>query len=66
MREVDMERLQAYGKLLALPIDDPLIGTIGHHVTQQGKDDRFKIEHMKSQFVRYLMRRELELKGDIE
>jgi hypothetical protein len=46
MIEVDMERLRAYEKLLAIPID--------------------KIENIKSQFVGYLMRRELEMKGELE
>ena len=66
MREVDMERLRAYEKLLAIPIDKPLIGNLGSRLTQQGKEDRFKIENMKSQFVGYLMRRELEMKGELE
>ena len=64
-RWIDVDRLEAYEKLLSLPVDAPLQGKLTHHVTQRGKTDALLLVEQKNKFVRHLMYRQLELKGDL-
>ena len=62
-RWIDVDRLEAYKELLAMPCEKILQGKLRHHITQQRKPDALYLVEHKNKFVRHLMYRELALKG---
>jgi hypothetical protein len=62
---IDLDRLDAYRRLLALPIDPTIKDQIGHRVTQPGQPLPTLIADLKNKFVRHLMVRQLERDGDL-
>ena len=66
MTLIDLDRLTAYRRLLALPVDPTIKDLIGHHRTQYGHPLPTLIHDLKHKFVRHLMARQLERDGDLE
>ena len=58
---INSDRLDAYRRLLAQPLDS----RIGHTITQPGKPLADHLPDLKAHFVRYLMERQLEREGDL-
>ena len=65
MTLINLDRLDAYRRLLALPPDPAIKDLIGHHRTQEGKPMPTLIHDLKEKFVRHLMSRQLEREGDL-
>jgi hypothetical protein len=62
---IDIDRLNAYKKLLAMK-DDPEIEKLrGHKITAPVKKKKNNIEELKKSYVRHLMHRQLQLRGDL-
>jgi len=64
-RWIDVDRLDAYKKLLAMPREKPLRGMLRNHITQPGVTGATVMVEHKNKCVRHLMYRQLELKGDL-
>lgn len=64
---IDMERLAAYRKLLAIPFDPYSKQRIGHRITapQRRVDKQKARKRLKDGFVAYLMERQLYWRGDL-
>ena len=62
---IDLDRLDAYRRLLALPTDPTIKDQIGHHRTQDGQTIPTLIQDLKEKFVRHLMERQLDRDGDL-
>ena len=61
---IDLERLQAYKKILNPPMPPDAEAKMGHKITAPVKN-KTPIEAQKRQFVIYLMHRNLEMNGDL-
>jgi len=62
---IDIDRLNAYVKLLAIK-DDPEIAKLrGHKITAPVKKKKDNIEELKKSYVRHLMHRQLQLRGEV-
>ena len=61
---IDLERLQAYKKILNTPMPPDAEDKMGHKITAPVKNKK-TIEAKKRQFVIYLMHRTLEMNGDL-
>jgi hypothetical protein len=62
---IDIDRLHAYRKLLAMK-DDPEIEKLrGHKITAPIRNKKHNIEELKKSYIRHLMHRQLQLRGDL-
>ena len=62
---VDFDRLAVYRQLLALPVDPLIADMIGHHRTAHAPPHAHRITELHHTFIRYLMYRELDHKGEL-